>query len=282
MAMWVFLCLGTAAALFAQGPGVHYLHQGAMPPGAIGSRQLQRGGPLPGYFQPVEIKAPDGALISLASQGAFTPPQQAPLKAGLLIGQVYRLKVMKIPLNPGMEVFPTVEIIDRLYAPVDQQQRFPIPIELTREDLQLALSGKFVTRVIYLEDPRQALPVTQDPSGQHWFEVGAGKDPLAEADALGRPVAILRLGARLPDNPEMPDDKFLYGCPPYVQFVRGALPQAAVAPQPKAKSAPTPAVKPEGKVEPDAAAEPKVKVLPPPPDRETRRTTPAVPNRPTR
>jgi hypothetical protein len=280
--MWVFLCLGTAAALFAQGPGVHYLHQGAMPPGAIGSRQLLRGGPLPGYFQPVEIKAPDGALISLASQGVFTQPQQAPLKAGFLIGQVYRLKVMKIPLHPGMEVFPTVEIIDRLYAPVDQQQRFPIPIELTREDLQLALSGKFVTRVIYLEDPRLALPVRQDPSGQHWFEVGAGKDPLAEADALGRPVAILRLGARLPDNPESPDNKFLYGCPPYVQFVRMAQPQAAPGPQPKAKSVPTPAVRREGKAEPDAAAQPEVKVLPPPPDRETRRTTPATPNRPAR
>jgi hypothetical protein len=278
MAMWVFLCLGTAAVLSAQGPGVHYLHHGAMPPGAIGSRQLQRGGPLPGYFQPVEIEAPDGASISLASQGTFTPPQQAPLKVGFLIGQVYRLKVMKIPLQPGMEVFPTVEIIDRLYAPVDQQQRFSIPIELTREDLQLALSGKFVTRVIYLEDPRQALPVQQDPSGQHWFEVGAGKDPLAEADALGRPVAILRLGARLPDNPEMPDEKFLYSCPPYVQF--------AQAPRPKAAR---PAAKPEI-VEPDAKSngeanengKPEVKVLPPPPDRETRRTTPAMPNRPTR
>jgi hypothetical protein len=218
-------------------------------------------------------------LISLASQGTFTPAQPAPLKAGFLIGQVYRLKVMKIPLNPGMEVFPTVEIIDRLYAPAGQEQRFPIPIELTREDLQLALSGKFVTRVIYLEDPRQALPVRQDPSGQHWFEVGAGRDPLVEADALGRPVAILRLGARLPDNPEMPDEKFLYGCPPYMQFVQ-TPPQADVAPRPNGR--PSPAVKPDDKAQGDGPAEPEMKVLPPPPDRETRRTAPALPNRPTR
>ncbi len=45
-----------------------------MPPGAIGSRQLQRGGPLPGFFQPVEIKAPAGALISLASGDQFGRP----------------------------------------------------------------------------------------------------------------------------------------------------------------------------------------------------------------
>jgi len=58
--MLVFWWLGMAAMLSAQQPGVHYLHQGIMPPGAIGSRQLQRGGPLPGYFQPVEIKARPG------------------------------------------------------------------------------------------------------------------------------------------------------------------------------------------------------------------------------
>ena len=47
-----------------------------MPPGAIGSLQLQRGGPLPGFFQPVEIKAPFGALISLAVDGQFDEPQR--------------------------------------------------------------------------------------------------------------------------------------------------------------------------------------------------------------
>ena len=55
----------------AAAPPVHYHHAGIMPPGAIGSQQLQRGGPLPGYFQPVEIKAPQGALISTAASGDF-------------------------------------------------------------------------------------------------------------------------------------------------------------------------------------------------------------------
>jgi len=221
--------LGVASPAAAQQPGVHYLHQGVMPPGAIGGRQLQRGGPLPGYFQPVEIKAPQGALVSLAVAGTFDGPKPAPRRTGFLIGQVYRMRVTNIHLHPGMEVFPTIEVTDRLYPPRGQETRFAIPIELTQEDLELALQGKFVTRVIYLEDPRRALPVAEDPQRQEWFEIGPGRDPLAAADALGRPVAILRMGARLPDA-QGPDMQFLFGCPPFIEFPPRRVPPAGPSP----------------------------------------------------
>ena len=185
--MLVLGWLGAAATLPAQQPNVHYLHHGVMPPGAIGSMQLQRGGPLPGFYQPVEIKAPPGALISLAVAQQFDESQPAPRKAGLLIGAVYRLRVTNIRLAEGLEVFPTIEVIDRLYPPPGQECRFAIPIELTEEDLKLAIEGKFVTRVIFLEDPRHALPARENPQVQNWFEAAPGQDPLAVADGLGRP-----------------------------------------------------------------------------------------------
>jgi hypothetical protein len=199
----------------AQSPGVHYRYQGLEPPGAIGSWQLQRGGPLSGYFQPVEIKAPNGALVSLASQGKFCPPEKSPAAAGLLIGPVYRLRVTNIPQHSGREVYPTIEMIDRLYPPAGQARRFPIPIELTQADLELALEGKFVTRVVYLENPQNALPVATDRDEQRWYDAGPGSNPLEVADRLGRPVAIVRLGGRLPIDEQRPDERFLYGCPPY-------------------------------------------------------------------
>src|SRR5271165_3070856 len=68
----------------AQEPAVQYWHQGVLPPGAIGSRQLQRGGPLAGFFQPVEIKAPSGVSISLAVTNQFGPALKAPCRVGLL------------------------------------------------------------------------------------------------------------------------------------------------------------------------------------------------------
>jgi hypothetical protein len=209
----VQLCLAVSG--WAQEPAVHYVHQGVMPPGAIGSRQLQRGGPLAGFFQPVEIKAPPGVMISLAVANQFGPAQEAPRRVGLLIGSVYRMRVTNVPRAEGMEIFPTIEVIDRTYAPVDQLVRFAIPVEINEQDIELALQGKFVTRVIYLEDPHNALPV-RTSDGQSWFEVAPGRDPLAAADELGRPVAILRLGARMPDQGE--DPNFFFGSPTWVAY----------------------------------------------------------------
>lgn len=227
LAVWL---LSLAATLPAQQPNVHYLHHGVMPPGAIGGQRLQRGGPLPGFYQPVEIKAPTGVLISLAVDNQFDQAMPAPRKAGMLIGAVYRLRVTNIRLAEGLEVFPTIEIIDRIYAPAGQQLRFAIPVELTEEDLKLAIQGKFVTRVIYLEDPRHALPAPDNSPGQNWFEAAPGQDPLAVADGLGRPVAILRMGARLPDQGL--DAFFFFGSPPFVAFP--ATPKVNLLPPPPA------------------------------------------------
>jgi hypothetical protein len=170
---------------------------------------------LPGYFQPVEIRGPEGTQIAPAVAGTFGDARQELLTAGLLIGAVYRLRVTNIPGAEGVEVYPTVEVIDRLYPPIGQEFRFPIPIELAPEELEMAAAGKFITRVIYLEDPDNATPVARNGNEQEYFEVAAGDNPLDVADSLGRPVAILRIGGRVPDA-NGPDDAFLYGSPPLV------------------------------------------------------------------
>ena len=63
---WLMLMPAAVAQspLAAQGPW-HYLNKSDSPPGLIGQRQLERGGPLPGYFQPVEVTAPAGTLVSV-------------------------------------------------------------------------------------------------------------------------------------------------------------------------------------------------------------------------
>src|SRR5262245_51993488 len=124
----VTLALATCLPVAASAQTVWHLQNKAdAPPGVIGQRQLQRGGPLPGYFQPVEVNAPVGAIISAAAEGTFVEPGGEKLLAGMLIGQVYRLKVGNIAGHEGKEVFPTIEVIDRLYPPPGQACRFPIP-----------------------------------------------------------------------------------------------------------------------------------------------------------
>lgn len=212
------LWLGVASVARGQTPGPHYPHHALMPPGAIGSAQLERGGPLPGYFQPVEITAPTGAVISLAADGAFTEPLAGPVKVGMLIAPVYRLRVSNLSFHPGREVYPTIEVIDRLYPPSGAEKRFPIPVDLNNDDIRLALDGRLVTRVIYVEDSHQALPATMAPGDANWFDAGPGANALEVADRLGRPVAILRMGGRVPDLVQGPDQQFLGGCPPLLFY----------------------------------------------------------------
>lgn len=210
-----FPSLGGVAC--AQGPIVHYQNKSDSAPGVIGQRQLLRGGPLPGYFQPVEVTAPAGTLVSVVCNGAFSEPKPAKLLAGMLIGQVYRLKVANLRNHQGEEIFPTIEVIDRLYPPPGQEARFPIPIELTDEELRYALDGRYVLRVIYLEDVQSAPPVRQEPGEQRFTEIPPGHDAMIAADKLGRPMAILRMGSRVP-LAEEDQGQFLYQQPPVLLF----------------------------------------------------------------
>src|SRR6478672_4283389 len=68
----VLVLLATSHAALAQERPVHWLNAGAMPPGAIGSLRLERGGPLSGYFQPVRIRAPQGARIARAMESGYS------------------------------------------------------------------------------------------------------------------------------------------------------------------------------------------------------------------
>jgi hypothetical protein len=232
----VLVCESITTFVRAQAPPVHFQHAGVMPPGAIGMQQLTRGGPLPGYFQPVEIKGPSGSMISTASAEAFDEAEAGPFTVGLLIGSVYRLRVTNIPQQEGLEVYPTVEVIDRTYPPRGQEVKYPIPIELAQEELEMALEGRFVTRVIYLEDPDAAVPVARQGNEQSYFEVADGENPLDVADNLGRPVAILRMGARVP-TPEGPDATFLYGSPPLLKWRPCKPPQPDIARQAPGRTA---------------------------------------------
>lgn len=226
LATLIVVLASSAAPGLAQQRPYHYFQSADAPPGVIGAAQLMRGGPLAGYCQPVRITGPEGLRIALAREGFFEPGEPTPLLAGLLVGHVYRLKVTNIPLQVGQELFPSIEVINRLYPPPGSETRFPIPIELTREELEMALRGMFVVRVIYLEDPALALPVRSSPLDQRYFEVGPRQDPLEVADALGRPMAILRIGSRVPELDQV-SGRFLFDSPPWWRLPLPAEPTEA-------------------------------------------------------
>ena len=219
-ACWQIAIVGVAGfvvllpdATLAQAPPTHNLLRATMPSGAIGRELVRHRRSLQGYIQPVKVIGPPGLRVAAADGPAFGELEAAPVTFGLLVGQVYRLQVTSIPGAEGSEVFPTIELIGRLHPPPGKEVKYPVPIELTREELTMALEGRHVTRVIYLEPPTSALPVRGDQVPQRYFEVSGDEDPLQVADQLGRPIAILRMGSREPDALG-PDAAFLFGSPP--------------------------------------------------------------------
>ncbi|QDU74702.1 hypothetical protein Pan97_17150 [Bremerella volcania] len=214
--MAAFVVLAAADVAKAQS-GLVPLYTERLNPGTIGQFQNMKGRGIPGYSQPIKMVLPEGAKIAPVIGDAFADDQPAPQTYGCLIGAVYRFRVTQIPFRPGAELFPSVEVIDRTYPPAGMELQFPIPIHITQEELQYALQGKFVTRVIYLENPRTAIPNAYEPGFQPWFEVEPGTDPVVTADSLGRPVAILRLGSRRPTAEDMPGE-FTYQSPPIQLF----------------------------------------------------------------
>ena len=210
------LLCSTADAQTERLPNVHYFLNSNEAPGVVASAQVARGEPGVGSFTAVSVTGPSGLKVALAKDGQFLQPLPAPVTTGMLVGAVYRFRVTNIPLRPGEELYPTLEVIGRIQPPAGREHRFPIPVVLTEEDLQLALRGALITRVIYLEDSEIAEPIAAQPGEQRTINVAPSDNALKTADQLGRPVAILRIGSRVPADLTGDLMGFLYGCPPWV------------------------------------------------------------------
>jgi hypothetical protein len=189
----------------------HPLHHRALPPGGIWKSPHATTAQQP-YFQPVRFSGPEGSEFALpeAGQVANSEPK---LMAGLMVGAIYRFRVTGIPGAPGAEVYPTVELLGRTFPPPGLATRYPIPINISETDLQSALEGNLVTRVIYLEDPQSATPLARDIDDSRPIDVMAEQDAMAVADSLGRPIAIVRIGSMSPPNNAALEPQFYFGFP---------------------------------------------------------------------
>lgn len=157
-----------------------------------------------GRVQPVEITVPDGGQVGVLNTAAEVA---SPAQADLEVGRTYRLKVSGLTEYPGVELYPSVEMIDHLHAPAGLEHEYPVPIEITIEDIDAALQNRLVTKVIYLEQSDIAFPEAQE-GGPRVTEFSPRANLMQKADERGRPVAIVRLGGRLPDL-RNPDPSFL-------------------------------------------------------------------------
>lgn len=214
------------ATTYAQtGPrGRYFPLDQTTPPGTAGKWAGAQRGFVPA-MQPVRVDVPDGGVISYYTSPAGDQSSVAAASVvALQVGSVYRLRISELPGFAGVELYPTIELIDRLHPPRGREIEFPIPIVLTADEISLALDGRLITKVIYLEQPDRAAPVRNTDAARTQF-ARPRDNVLALADEVGRPMAIVRLGGRAPDEGAANSGFFGTGAPVQV------LPEAASNPK---------------------------------------------------
>ena len=185
------------SSAFGQANHHHPLSQHSPPGMASGWLNGLRGYDA-SWIQPLKISVEGGGNVTVfAGSPAPVAGAASPALVGVNVGHIYRLRLSDLPAAPGEDVYPTIELLDRLHPPAGRETEFPIPIIFTQSDIRTALSGQLVTRVIYLEQPQIAQ--TLDPLHREIPQsVAPDENALKEADRLGRPMAIIRIGGRKP------------------------------------------------------------------------------------
>lgn len=195
------------------------------PPGTAAQWAVNAGRVTPNYFQPVRVSLPQAGTVTFYESQERPVSLEAPAQAGLIVGRSYRLKVSGLEDFPGVDFFPSIELIDRLHPPAGREEDFPVTFEFTSEEFEWAAKGRLVTKVVYLEQP-QRVPTALLERTPRIITLEPSRNVLAEADSLGRPVAIVRLGGRMPD-PHRPDPAF-YGPGGPIRIVARKAPAPAV------------------------------------------------------
>jgi len=172
-------------------------------PGNVAFTSLLANPQWVGRVQPVKLLLPEKTIVS-TWQGSWVDCEYADPTVATSIGPVYQVRIKGEFRTRTFDLFPTLEMVSCLNPPAELQLRFPVLVAISEDDIEQALAGRLVTKVIYVENPETALPYRQLCNGhQAFFDVTDLEDPIKTASRLGRPIAILRLGTRQPSDEEM-------------------------------------------------------------------------------
>jgi uncharacterized repeat protein (TIGR01451 family) len=219
--------VGLAGLILASRPGLaQEPAESSAPPAAVEAA-------APGAFvlapdvQVVRFSGPAGVVVEVLG------PQPEPVPVGdghglatfgLRVGTAYQLRVTNLPDRPDAVLFPMIEMVGHLHRPKGiDPAKYPIRVPIGFDDIDDVLTrGRMVTQVIYLEDPELAMPLSLPKDEIPVVTLSPAEDPLKVAPALGRVVAVLRIGGRAPT----PED--LSGAP---FFPLGAAPCPFTVPE---------------------------------------------------
>jgi uncharacterized repeat protein (TIGR01451 family) len=175
--------------------------------GMVNLASAQAPPPLPGHAPApllfVRFAGPPG-LHATFFQGQPTGRDfPAPVVVGMRPGYVYRVKLSGLPDYPSAALYPTLEVRGSLHLPPKSNPAaYPVPVILTAADVANVLAGGFITKVIYLENPDNAVPISTTGELPE-IDLPPSAHLLAEARERGRPLLIVRLGERTASAEEL-------------------------------------------------------------------------------
>jgi len=189
---------------------------------------------------------PNGMLVGWQNgtgpQGerTYLPAQlTVPARYNFNQGFIYRLKITNIPGRPTVSLYPTIEVAPTTPMTDAYLAHNAIPVQLTAEDFdQVVDGGNFVTKVIYLPDPKYQELAVSGVETLVSTRLEPGVDPILEADKRGTILLIVRLGAIDLETPVPQVSGAVMGAPLVgapTELPPGALPPGATLVTPPAQ-----------------------------------------------
>ncbi len=137
-----------------------------------------------------------GATGPGGPEKVYLPAQlTVPARYNFTQGYIYRLKLTDIPGRPGLQLYPTIEVAPSTPATDAYLTHNPVPSIFTEEDFDNIVAGNFVTKVIYLPDPKYQELAVSGVETLVSTKLEPGVDPIVEADRRGTILMIVRVGA---------------------------------------------------------------------------------------
>ena len=207
LATLLFVCVGCAV----DGQEIIDNGQYHAPPAAM----MQHPGPMvdgpgPGVM-PMMAPPPQRTFASSTSQVRFVGPTSmsigwkiptgyaenqllAPGRYNFEQGATYRLKLTNIPNRESLVIYPSLQVYPAHPTTDAYLSHNSIPIEVTDEDLDQVESNNFVTKVIYLPDPKFQELAIAGVETLVSTRLDPGVDPVQQADRRGPIRVVMRMG----------------------------------------------------------------------------------------
>ena len=146
-------------------------------------------------------KRPPETPARTARRRSTCPAQlTVPARYNFTQGYIYRLKLTDIAGRPGLQLYPTIEVAPSTPATDAYLTHNPIPAIFTEEDFDQVVAGNFVTKVIYLPDPKYQELAVSGVETLVSTRLEPGVDPIVEADRRGTILMIVRGGCHRPGD----------------------------------------------------------------------------------